>query len=240
MSLWHVVVLLALAQGATPDSAATYEGIVQRAPAGDWHLVLAYPVTAAGYRARSLSLGRQARLARWDGRVVRARGRIAAEPSGQLALHDAQVDELTPPGATSRTIAPMFTQRAILTLAAYPQFFAWTDSLGDSTGVNPAIVFALTNHGEVPLEVEFRTNDVVCAAVTRSGESAPRWTYEWQGDYVNRRLTVALGSVVRWVVPIPPQAMPDPGLYVAEASLCGARDFRAQTRFMVQPAGTAR
>jgi hypothetical protein len=92
----------------------------------------------------------------------------------------------------------------------------------------------------VPLEVEFRTNDVVCASVGRLRESTPGWTYVWQGDYVSRRLTVALGSMIRWVVPIPPNAMPEPGRYVVEASLCGARDFRAQTHFVVQRVGTRR
>lgn len=236
MSIWSLIALLSIAQGADLDSVATYEGIVQRGEGGTWYMLLPYPVTAAGVRTRSLSLGREARLSRWEGRVVRSEGRVVAEPAGDVALRWGHFDEVTPPGTESRTIAPMFTQRAILAIAAYPQTFGWIDSLGDSTGVSPAIVFSLTNHGEVPLEVEFRTNDVVCAHV--GSASTPGWTYVWQGDYVSRRLTVALGSVIRWVVPIPPEAMPVPGRYIAEASLCGARDFRAQTRFIVQRVGT--
>lgn len=234
MNLWSLLATLALAQGPDLDSSASYEGIVQRGASGDWYVLLPHPLTAAGIRTRSLSLGREARLSRWEGRIVRAQGRVVQVPGAQLALRWGHFDEVTPPGTVSRTITPMFNQRAILTIAPYPQRVAWTDSLGDSTGVAPAIVFTLTNHSETPLEIEFRTNDVVCATITRTGESQPGWTYEWQGDYVNRRLTVALGTVVRWVVPVPPSGMPRPGVYTVEASLCGARDFRARASFSVQ------
>lgn len=232
MTLLHVVAWLSIAQSAS-DSVAVYEGIVQQAQGGTWHLMLPYPVTVAGLRTRSLVLNTKTRLARRDGRVVRAHGSTATE-GGTVVLHATRFEEVTPPWTVTRTIAPMFTQRAILAISAYPHEFAWRDSRGDSTGVAPALVFSLTNHGEVPLEVEFRTNDVVCATITPVDGTAPPWRYVWQGDLVNRRLTVALGSVVRWVVPIPPDATPDPGEYEGEATLCGAQDFRAATTFRVR------
>ena len=195
--------------------------------------MLPHPVTVAGFRTRSLRLGTDGRLGRWDGRIVRVAGPVTLAGGG-VNLQPSRVVEFHPEGSVSRTIAPMFSQRAILAIAPFPQRVVWIDSLGDSTGVTPAIVFSMTNHGEAPLEIEFRTNDVLCATVTHVATSLPPWRYVWQGDYVNRRLTVALGSVVRWVVPIPPSGMPDPGTYEVEASLCSTSDYRAQTSFTVQ------
>jgi hypothetical protein len=232
-----LLLLLALAaQAPQADSVITFRGFVQRPDSGSiWKLMLVYPFTSGGMRVQSVALPREGRWSRYVNRLVRAEGTVAPAAVGTpgLRLDVRKMEEVAPAGTVTRSIRPMLSQSAIVSVAVVPNKFGWTGPQGDSTGVNPAIVYTVKNLGDVPLEFEFINPDVVCVSVLRRGDSRPIWTDTWRGDEVTRRVTVGLGAVLRWVLPLPVEAAIAPGSYSAEASLCGVADYRIQADFDV-------
>lgn len=243
ITFWPLAIATGSAQ-VEPDTVQVFRGYVQEADTGPgWRLVLVYPFTSGSLRVQSLwlpeSSGGGRRWTRYRNRLVRATGAVTtvpgpAGPAG-LRLDVRRMEAVEVPGTHSRAVRPMISQRAMLTIGVVPNRFAWLETTGDSTGVNPAILFSITNDGEAPLEFEFRSNDVICAAVFQGDDPRPRWRYSWKGDAVTRRLSIGLGTVLRWVVPLPPEAAREPGVYGAEASLCEVQDYRARVEFEVIP-----
>jgi len=218
-----------------PDSVAEFRGIVQQGDsASSWKLVLLYPVRVGTTVVQSVRLSGD-KLSRYEQRLVKAQGVAREEPGRSVTLDRAKLSEIRPDGAVTTMVSPMTTQHATITLAVAPNKFAWTSDAGDSTGVHPAVLFALANHGEVPLEFEFATNEVLCVAVRQRGASLAHWRYALTaGERFSRKVSVAMGNVLRWVVPIPPEAVPfGRGAYRVEVSLCGARVYGSEADFEI-------
>jgi hypothetical protein len=222
-----------LASTQASDSVAEFRGIVQAGKnADEWKVALSYPITIGTLSVRSLRLAGE-RWSRYENRLVSAKGTARAEVGVGVTLDNPKLTEIKAPGSVSKSVSPMTSQRASLNLAVVPSKFSWTTVSGDSTGVQPAVVFSLTNQGDVPLEFDFPTNEVLCVSVRERGRGTAHWRYAWAGDNLSRRVTVAIGNALRWVVPIPREAADHVGQYIVEVSLCGARIYGGEAEFEV-------
>lgn len=236
-------------QSAAGDTAVTVRGFCQRADGGPaeglWKLVLVYPLRLGNLRVRALALvGDPTQWTRYEDRFVEASGSVtvrreAAAPfPATIAL--ARIKEVTPAGTVRRTISPSFSQRATVTLAVIPNRFFWRDETGQVSGVSASILYTVGNHGDAPLEFELPSNEVLCASVKAASESRPHWEHVWSETAVVRPLTIKMGNVVRYIVPIPEDAARDPGRYVVRASLCGVPDYEAEAEFEIVERVTGR
>jgi hypothetical protein len=231
--LHPIVIALALAFQTPADTVIEVRGIVQASDDPSmWKILLAYPLRIGTLSVGSVRLP-GSRWSRFENRLVQARGTARADAGIGVTLDGAKVNEIRPEGGISRSVSPMTSQRASLTLAVVPSKFSWTKSNGDSTGVHPAIVFALTNQGDVPLQFEFPTNDILCVSVRERGYGKAHWRYAWTDNLMNRRVTIAIGNALRWVIPLPPEAADQRNTYVVEVSLCGARIYGGEAEFDV-------
>jgi hypothetical protein len=224
----------------TPDSVLRVRGFVQVDPtaAGDStraEVLFAYPLTIGGVRIGALRLpGDAGHWSRYVDRYVEAEGRMLPP----LTLSSPRLREVSPAGETRRDVSPSFLQHAALTLSVVPNRIVWRDSAGAPSGVVPVAYFTLTNHGEAPLEFLFSSTDVLCISVGIPGSADPIWREAWRPPHPNTRVSVQMGAVVRYLVPIPERAAPTPGRYTTRVSLCGVSDYEANTEFEVAAPGS--
>lgn len=222
------------------DTTAVVQGLIgQRPGSGVWLLALPAPFR---FRERVIAelelVGDTTRWAGFASHYVEARGTVEGEPAEghplRARLHVTAVHEVDPAGTARRMVSNSFTHRVAATLWVVPQKFAWVDEQGRPTGVGPAIVYSLNNHGESDLSLTFGSRDFACFAVEPRGGGAPPWTFVRRLDGPNERPTVILPKFVREVARLPREAAPSPGRYVVRASLCGFKEYELETEIEVQ------
>jgi len=233
-----VVVAVVLASLQSPpstvgDSAVQLNGFVQQGDSNVAELILAYPLTVAGDSGKRMRLGSlrfagdPKRWTRLSDRYVSALGRVTWP-----ALLEAQdVRPIPPPGEVNRDVRPSFSEHSVVTLAIVPNRIAWRDAAGRPSGVAPVAYYTVFNHGDAPLQFMFNSNEVLCIEVEREGYA--RWRDSWRPPRINERLHVEMGSVVRYLAPLPERAAPTAGHYTAHVSLCGVPDYEVAVDFEV-------
>lgn len=230
--------LLAAAAAPSPgqagaDTIITAEGFVERTDSGGWEIMLPQPLTLAGRRVSLLTArGNVGPYPRLQDRYVKAVGRVRLAPD-EAAFDVTHVQEVEPEGTGRSEIHPSFNQTAIITLSAIPNRFAWRLPDGQSSGVQPMLMYTVLNHGQSELDFLFRTNDVLCVEVRPTGAGAP-WQISIPAPTRNQeRIVIRLGGVYRQFIPLPADAMPTPGRYTARVTLCGIADYTAETQLVV-------
>lgn len=219
-----------------PDTTVTTHGFFEPADTGGWQLLLAEPIPAAGHRGYVVgALGDAAHWPRLEGRFVEVKGRLAvAGTSGAAAIRVDRVQEVDPPGMSRITVQYSFDQHAIVTLAAIPERFAWRLPGGEVSGVQPVLMYTVYNHGQSDLDYHLTTNDAVCADVRHEGE-VQRWRASLPAPTASKNhIVIRLGGLFRQFVAIPPEAAPEPGVYVGHVTLCGLLAYALETRFEVR------
>src|SRR5207245_2326634 len=93
--------------------------------------------------------------------------RLRSDSTGHVdaALVEPRLKERDPQVMVRRTVQLSVTQRATVSLAVEPSRFAWHDSTGGPSGVQPMLLFAVVNHGDTPIRVFFSRNEVFCVHV---------------------------------------------------------------------------
>lgn len=230
--------LLAAAAAPSPgqagaDTIITAEGFVERTDSGGWEIMLPQPLTLAGRRVSLLTArGNVGPYPRLQDRYVKAVGRVRLAPD-EAAFDVTHVQEVEPEGTGRSEIHPSFNQTAIITLSAIPNRFAWRLPDGQSSGVQPMLMYTVLNHGQSELDFLFRTNDVLCVEVRPTGAGGP-WQISIPAPTRNQeRIVIRLGGVYRQFIPLPADAMPTPGRYTARVTLCGIADYTAETQLVV-------
>ena len=240
MSTRSAGLLLALLAGAAPssgqagaDTIITAEGFVERTDSGGWEIMLPQPLTLAGRRVSLLTArGNIGPYPRLQDRYVKAVGRVRLARD-EAAFDVTHVEEVEPAGTGRSEIHPSFNQTAIITLSAIPNRFAWRLPDGQSSAVQPMLMYTVLNHGQSELDFMFRTNDVLCVEVQPTGPGAP-WRISIPAPTRNQeRIVIRLGGVYRQFIPLPADAMPTPGRYTARVTLCGIADYTAETHLVV-------
>jgi hypothetical protein len=226
-------VALRSAGQARPDTAVTVHGFLESADSGGWGLVLPDPLVVDGRRVNLLTArGDDARWPRMRHRFVRAVGRVELA-SAKALMQVERLQEAEPEGARRATVHLSFNQTAVVMLAAIPNRFAWRLSDGRGSGVQPMLMYTILNHGQTEIDFRLPTNEILCARVRRAGD-AEGWSTALPSPTHNQeRIVIRLGGVYRHFVPIPPEAAPAPGRYVAHVTLCGIADYGVETPFEV-------
>lgn len=217
------------------ETTVSLRGFLEAADSGGWELVLPDPVVVDGRRVNLLTArGDDGRWRRLEHHFVRVVGRVDVGRT-QAVIEIERVQEVEPDGMDRVTSHPSFNQTAVVTLAAIPNRFAWRLSDGRGTGVQPVLMYTIFNHGQTEIDFMLPTNELLCARVKRAGGAG-----EWQTSVPaptrnQQRIWIRLGGVFRHFVPIPPEAAPRPGHYVAQVTLCSVGDYAVETRFDVSP-----
>jgi hypothetical protein len=243
-SLTLIVVLLSGAAVAAPtqgtaDTTLTVEGFLQNDEQFDlWTIVLPLPLRTLGVRTFVLPLVGGAR--RWSvlrNRYVAAHGRVSHLASGGTPGIGFTVDamhEREPPGTVRVSVDRSTTRHSDVTLSVVPNRFGWHDAQGNESGVNPVLLYTITNRRETPIFFMLPSNDFVCVSV-RSVTDGSGWdstTHVLNPDA--RRFAVQRGGVFRDVIQLPYDAAIRPGRYRARIGICAVEDFDVSAEFDVQ------
>jgi len=213
------------ARQASSDTSVTLQGFLQEGAAGKLVLVVPLPLEALGHRTFALAVtGDADRWDRWVNRYVEAAGRVslsrADTASAPLSIAVRQMKEVEPPGTARRTVDRGFTQHGVISLAVIPNRFRWRGPRGDSTGVNPLLLYRVVNQRQAPIRFVMPTNDLLCVTV-RDADGIVLWRHASQAVNPDaRRIFVTRGGAYRDGVQLPPEAAPRPGRHVATVGLC--------------------
>lgn len=237
-----LAVLLASALGARaqggPDSTLTVQGFLQQdAQVGLWTIVVPTRLEAFGARTYVVPLvGKPSRWERYLDRYVEATGRVVQLPppaDPPIGLDITKMREIEAPG-TARTVIERAGMRATITVVVIPNRFAWKDSAGRETGVNPLVLYTIANEHVGPIIFYLPTNDLFCVTV-RSPDAGGEWDSTLQVPVgSSRRFTVQRGGLFREIMQLPPDAAPRRGRYLAQGSICSVADYEIAAPFEVR------
>jgi hypothetical protein len=229
MCLTLIVVLLSGAAAAAPtqetvDTTLTVEEFLQNDEQFDlWTIVLPLPLHALGARTFVLPLvGGMGRWSALRNRYVAAHGRVSHLASGGTPSIGFTVDEMherEPPGTVRVSVDRSTTRHSDVTLSVIPNRFGWYDAQGNESGVNPVLLYTITNRRETPIFFVLPSKDFLCVSV-RSGTDDSGWdstTHVLSPDA--RRFAVQRGGVFRDVIGLPHDATPRPR-YRARVGVC--------------------
>jgi hypothetical protein len=196
--------------------------------------MLPQPVNLAGRRVNLLTArGNTGPYSKLQDRYVKAVGRVRVAPA-ETAFEATHVQEVEPEGTGRTEIHPSFNQSAIITLSAIPNRFVWRLPDGQSSGVQPLLMYTILNHGQSELDFMFRTNEVLCVEVRPQG-GGESWRLALPAPTRSQeQIVIRLGGVYRQFIPVPADAAPTPGRYTARVTLCGIADYTAETQLVVQ------
>jgi hypothetical protein len=237
-----MTLLVLLMSLALQDTTVVVQGLLVQVPSSDgsgaWLLALPTPFRFRDRLIAELELGGESgRWHRFGGHYVEARGTLSMDsvpglrPRGGLRI--AAVREVDPEGTARKNVSGSFTHRASMVLWVLPHRFAWLDAAGQPTGVGPAIVYTLNNHGESDVTLEFESKDFACFSVEPRNGGAPPWTFTRRLSEPTDRQQVTLPKFVREVARLPREAAPEPGRYVVRAGLCGFTEYQLETEIEV-------
>ncbi len=244
VSFTLLVVLLSSAARAAPsqqtaDTTLTVEGFLQNDDQFDlWTIVLPLPLHALGARTFVLPLvGGAGRWSLLRDRYVAAHGRVSRLASGGtpgIGLTVGEMHEREPPGTVRVNVHRSTTRHSEVTLSVIPNRVGWHDAQGNETGVNPVLLYTITNRRGTPMFFMLPTNEFLCVSVrsTTDGSSWDSTTHVLNPDA--RRFAVQRGGMFRDVIQLPPDAATRPGRYRARIGICAVEDYDITAEFDVQ------
>jgi hypothetical protein len=222
-----------------PDTTLTVEGFLQNDEQVDlWTIVTPLPVQVLGVRTYVLQVvGKADRWSRFRNQYVGARGRVASLPSGGSPGIGIEVEtmEARIPRRTARlSVDRGVTFHADVTLSVIPDRFAWRDAQGASTGVNPMLLYTITNHREAPIFFVLPTSAFVCVSLTDStgGVHWDSTTHVVSPDA--RRFAVQRGGMLREAINFPEAAAGRRGHYLAHVRICDIGGYDLAAEFDVE------
>jgi hypothetical protein len=243
-SLTLIVVLVGGAPAAAPTqetagTTLTVEGFLQNDHQFDlWTIVLPLPLQTLGVRTFVLPLvGGAGRWSPLRDRYVAAHGRVSHVASGGtpgIAFTVDAMREREPPGIVRVSVDRTTTRHATVTLSVIPNRFGWQDTQGNESGVNPVLLYTITNRRETPIFFVLPSSDFLCVSV-RSATDGFGWdstTHVLNPDA--RRFAVQRGGGFRDVIQLPHDAATRPGRYRARIGICAVEDFDVTAEFDVQ------
>jgi len=215
------------------DTTVTLQGFVQENLEGArWALLSPLPVTALGIRTFVIELAKGDRWSGLAAHYVSASGALLRNQTGQLSLVADSMREVEPPGTAHATLIRGMTQHPRISLAVVPNAFAWNDSAGRSTGVNPVILYGIRNDRSTTIYLVLQSNDLLCVHVQGTTSMWDTTTVELNPTY--HRFLIQHGGEFRQALQLPPEAAPRPGAYIATVRLCEIEGYEITTRFEVQ------
>lgn len=214
------------------DTSVTLQGFVQENLEGvRWALLTPLPVSARGIKTFVIELAKGERWRGLTSRYVSASGSLLVNRTGQLSLLPDSVQEVEPQGTAHATFIRGMTQHPHISLAVVPNRFAWNDSLGRPTGVNPVILYEINNDRSTTIYLVLQTNDLLCVHVQGTTSMWDTTTVELDPTY--HRFMIQHGGEFRQALQLPAEGAPRPGKYIASVRLCQIEGYDISTEFEV-------
>ena len=221
------------------DTALTIQGFLQQDNEfGLWTIVVPLPLQVLGTRTYVVPVvGKPERWGRYVNRYIEASGRVTRLPergNPGIGMEVEKAKELEPPGTARSAVDHGLTFHADIMLSVVPNRFAWRDSAGSSTGVNPMLVYTILNRRSAPIFFVLPSNRFLCIAV-KSSEGIRVWdstTVVPSPDA--RRFTMQRGGLFRDAIHFPEDAASRPGHYFAHVGICDVDDYDITAEFDVR------
>jgi hypothetical protein len=243
-SLTLIVGLLSGAGAAAPaqgpaDTTLTAEGFLQNDEQFDlWTMVLPLPLHALGTSTFVLPLvGGAGRWSPLRNRYVAAHGRVSRMASGGTPGIGFTVDDMRerePPGTVRVSVDRGATRHSEITLSVIPNRFGWHDAQGNESGVNPMLLYTITNRRETPIFFMLPSNDFLCVSVRSLADEAGWDSTTHVQNPDGRRFAVQRGGLFREAIQLPHDVATRPGHYRAHIGICAFDDFDVTAEFEVQ------
>src|SRR5947208_11595668 len=228
-----------LATQESVDTALTIQGFLQRDnEVGLWTIVVPLPVQVLGTRTYVVPVvGKPERWGKYLNRYIEASGRVTRLPergNPAIGMEVERAKEVEPPGTARATVDHGLTLHADITLSVVPNHFAWRDSTGSSTGVNPLLVYTILTQIEAPSLIIIRTNRFLCVTL-KSSEGIDVWhTTTIVPSPDARRFTIQRGGRFRDALHYPEDAASRRGHYFAHVGVCDVDDYDITAEFDVR------
>jgi len=228
-----------LATQESVDTALTIQGFLQRDnEVGLWTIVVPLPVRVLGAQTYVVPVvGKPERWAKYLNRYIKASGRVTRLPergNPAIGMEVEEAKELEPPGTARATVDHGMTLHADITLSVVPNRFAWRDSAGSPTGVNPVLVYTILNRRAAPIFFVLPTRRFLCLTV-KSAEGTRVWdTTTLVPSPDARRFTMQRGGLFRDAIHFPEDAASRKGHYFAHVGICDVDDYDITAEFDVR------
>ena len=228
-----------LATQESVDTALTIQGFLQRDnEVGLWTIVVPLPVRVLGAQTYVVPVvGKPERWGKYLNRYIKASGRVTRLPergNPAIGMEVEEAKELEPPGTARATVDHGMTLHADITLSVVPNRFAWRDSAGSPTGVNPVLVYTILNRRAAPIFFVLPTRRFLCLTV-KSAEGTRVWdTTTLVPSPDARRFTMQRGGLFRDAIHVPEDAASRRGHYFAHVGICDVDDYDITAEFDVR------
>jgi hypothetical protein len=221
------------------DTTLTLQGFLQQDnDVGIWTIVVPLALEVLGTRTYVVPVvGKPERWSRFRNQYIEASGRVTRLPergNPDIGMEVEKVKALQPPGTARATVDHGMTLHADITLSVVPNRFAWRDSAGSPTGVNPVLLYTISNRRSAPIFFVLPTMRFLCIAVT-SAEGIRVWdstTIVPRPD--GRRFTMQRGGLFRDAIHFPEDAASRRGHYAARVGICDVDDYDITAEFDVR------
>jgi hypothetical protein len=242
-----LALLASLAAPAAPqplvDTTVTLQGFLQEDQSSGTMIVLVpLPFEALGVRTFALAV--QGKTGRWTQLLrhyVEVQGRISVVSAGGvvgLGIDIAHLNEMEPPGTVRHPVGHGFSINTSVAAAVIPNRFAWVDSQGRATGVNPFVSYTVSERKgtlqESPIFAVLPTNNLLCLRVNRL-DAVGEWDTTTQArNATTRGLVLDRSGTYRDGVQLPKAAASMRGRYQVRIGICQLGEYEVTVGFEVR------
>lgn len=148
-----------------------------------------------------------------------------------VAPHCLQCSNPSPEGQVRKRLEG---GKVMITIAVKPPVIVWNDDRDQSTGLEPVVVYRVTNQKSSPLEFRFPTSARVCAKVSRNGKETWLFPMPDEGRKPSAAaLTIPPGKSFGVSVELSAKATQPHGQYSVTGGLCGYPAYQLTVGFTV-------
>jgi len=242
-----LALLASLAAPAAPqplvDTTVTLQGFLQE-DQGSGTMIVLVPLPFEALGVRTFALAVQGKTGRWNqllSHYVEVQGRVSVvSVAGAvgLGIDVDRIKEAEPPGTVRHTVGHGFSVKTSVAAAVIPNRFAWVDSRGTATGVNPFVSYSVSERKgtlqESPIFAVLPTNNLLCARVSRL-DAAWEWDTTTQARNATARgLVLDRSGTYRDGVQLPQAAASMRGRYQVRIGICQLGEYEVTVGFEVQ------
>jgi hypothetical protein len=225
------------------DTTVTLQGFLQQdQSAGTMVVLVPLPFEALGVRTFVLAV--QGKTGRWSQLLthyVEVQGRVSVVSGAGavgLGIDIDHIKEMEPPGTVRHPVGHGFSVKTTVAAAVIPNRFAWVDSQGRPTGVNPFVSYTVSERKgtlqESPIFALLPTNELLCVRVNRLDTG-----WEWDTTTQARNATVRglvldRSGTYRDGVQLPKAAASMRGRYNVRIGICQLGEYEVAVGFQVQ------
>jgi hypothetical protein len=225
------------------DTTVTLQGFLQQDQSTGTMIVLVpLPFEALGVRTFVLAVqGKTGRSSQLLTHYVEVQGRVSVvSVAGAvgLGIDIDHIKEMEPPGTVRHPVGHGFSVNKTVAAAVIPNRFAWVDSQGRATGVNPFVSYTVSERKgtlqESPIFAVLPTDNLLCVRVNRR-DAVGEWDTTTQvRNATPRGLVLDRSGTYRDGVQLPKAAASMRGRYDVRIGICELGEYEVAVGFEVQ------